>query len=141
MIACAARRDNVYIRYNIYFWIPPHLTPEEEIQAGRQIVLQGREVFLQKAPYLSNEEQRRIEDAKHISGNKRIILGVVFAALVIPVFVVAWWLLIAVIPVIILSLGSMLHARTRYRNWVDEMISKYAAHAQKQEGQIDAKIN
>jgi hypothetical protein len=125
-------------RYFIYLWTPPILAPEQEIQIGRQIVLEGREAFLRKTPYLSEEEQQRIEWAKNVSPTKRIIFGVIFAALVIPFLASVWWLVIPVIPAIALSLGTRFHAKNRYRNWIDEMIAKYAAYAQQQEKRVNA---
>lgn len=129
----------MYVRYNIYLWTPPKLTAQEEIQIGRQIVLEGRDVFLQKAPYLSENEQRYIESAKHRTPTQWVILWVIALGVAIPVLIVAWIpFLIVLVPVLIFSGTSLLHARARYRNWVDEMIGKYAAYVAKGH-EIDAK--
>ncbi len=118
----------MYIRYNIYLWAPPKLTPEQEIDVGRQIVLEGREAFLQRAPYLSPDERQRIAAAKQMPPLKRAILIAVFVALLIGALAVAWVpLLIGGGAILLYSGGSLWHARARYHQWVDEMIAKYAA--------------
>lgn len=118
----------MYISYNVYLWSPPILTPEQEIEIGRQIILEGREAFLKRAPYLSEKDRQRAEAAKHYTPKQKIILGVVFAAIVVPAIVFFWLpMLLLIVPVLIYSGGSLLYARSRYHRWVDEMIAKYAA--------------
>lgn len=123
----------MFIPYNIYSWVPPKLTPEQEIQIGKEIAQEGREKFLRRYhPYLSKKEQERITDAEDWTTTQRIrviVIGVLFLGAIIffaaPVFVIA---LPAIVIVLAVSLGSMYFARSRYRRWVDEMIAKYAAH-------------
>jgi hypothetical protein len=117
----------MYIRYSVYLWTPPILTPEQEVQIGRQIVMEGRETFLKRAPYLSQEDQRRMEAAQHYTTKQRIVLGTIFAAMMIAVVVLFWPILLGIIPILLYSGGSLLHARYRYHRWVDDMIAKYAA--------------
>ena len=117
----------VPIQYQLYFWNPPKLTAEQEVQIGREIVLQGREIFLKKAPYLPPDQRRLVEQAPPATP-LRIAVAVVFFGGALVFFAVFWWLLIALVPILLLSLGSMWQARSRYRQWVDEMIAKYATH-------------
>jgi hypothetical protein len=124
-----------YVKYNIYLWGPPTLTPEQEIEIGREIALRGRDYFRQRAPYLSNEEQQRIEDAKHYTRGHKIKIIVVAILLFGPCIVFISrtpriWVpfLIALVPILVLSLGSLLHARARYHKWINEMLAKYATH-------------
>jgi hypothetical protein len=117
----------LYIRYSVYLWTPPILTPEQEIQIGHQIVVEGREVFLKRAPYFSHEDQRHIEAARHYTTKQRIVLGTIFAAMMIAVVVLFWPILLGIIPILLYSGGSLLHARNRYHRWVDDLIAKYAA--------------
>jgi hypothetical protein len=114
-------------RYTLYFWCPPQLTPEQEIEIGRQIVLEGREVFLKRAPYLSEEDRRRIEAAKQMAPWQRVLAGITLTVMVIGALMVAWLPLLMVgVPIFLYSGGSLWHARSRYHRWVDEMIAKYA---------------
>ena len=118
----------MYIRYNIYLWTPPKLTPQQEIEVGRQIVLEGREAYLKHAPYLGPDERQRIAAAKQMPPLKRAILIAVFVTLLAVALAVAWLpLLIGGGLVLLYSGGSLWHARARYHQWVDEMIVKYAA--------------
>jgi Flp pilus assembly protein TadB len=122
----------MYVRYNLYFWTPPILTPEQEIQVGRQIVLEGRETFLKRAPYLSDEDRRHVEAGKHYTPKQRIILCFIGVVFLIVLIVTAWPLLFGIIPIVLYSGGTLWHSRARYHRWVDEMIAKYAASAAQQ---------
>jgi hypothetical protein len=116
-----------FIQYQLYFWNPPTLSAEQEIQIGREIAMQGRDVFLKKAPYLPGNQRQLVEQAPPIKPRGIAIL-IVFCGAMLWFFAVFWWLLIGLVPILLLSIGSLLHSRSRYRKWVDEMIGKYAAH-------------
>lgn len=120
------------IRYNIYLWTPPTLTPEQEIQVGREIARVGRDACLRQTPYLSKEEQQRIAATQNLSTPRKMVIGLIGVLLVgLMVFTGGIALaiaLIAVTPLLVLSIGSLLHAKKRYQRWVDEMLAKYAAH-------------
>jgi Flp pilus assembly protein TadB len=121
------------IRYNIYFWFPPILTPEEEIEAGRQIAIKGREWYLSQTPYLNQHETARIENARTMTKEQKFRLigigGVFFGLILFTVgakFLVA---LLVAMPILALIMGSLYLSRRRYHRWVDDMIAKYAAYA------------
>jgi hypothetical protein len=123
----------VPIRYRLYFWNPPILTSEQELEFGRQIVTQGRAAFFEQYhPYLSDKEQQQIQHSKQMMPKQKtraIILAVLFFGPLL--FFVGAPLLVFVLlasPILALSLGTMLVARKRYRRWVDEMADKYARH-------------
>ncbi len=121
------------VRYNIYTWCPPILTPEEEIEAGRQIVIKGREWYLSQTPYLSRHETARIENAKTMTKEQKfrlIGIAVVFFGLVIFMVGAKFFIaLLAATPILALIMGSLYLSRRRYHQWVDHMIAKYAAYA------------
>lgn len=112
------------IRYTLFFWTPPILTPEQEIEIGRLIVLEGREKFLQRAPFQANRRGR--VDFRNFGMRQWIIL-IAFVALIIPGLIVFWLpMLIACFLIGIYSGGSFLLSRYYYGRWVDKMIGKYA---------------
>jgi hypothetical protein len=130
-----------YIRYNVYFWAPPTLTPEQEIHIGGEIAREGREAFLERHhPYLSKREQEQIVEAKNRTPAQNARVWIVATLFFGPLLFFAWPViligLLACIPIFGLSIGSMLLSKGRYRRWVDEMVAKYAAHAA-QHGQIE----
>jgi Flp pilus assembly protein TadB len=129
------------VRYTLYFWNPPILTPEEEVEAGRQIVTTGGpEVWKKKAPYLPERERARAET----SGARRLtmpqgILLIILLLSVLALIVVAgprlWVPLgvtlgVACVTVLPLSLYTLVTARKRHHNWVDKMVANLP-HAQK----------
>jgi len=129
----------MYILYNIYSWNPPKLTPEQEIYLGREIALAGREAFLRRYhPYLSKKEQAQVQMSQNMTTSQKIkalIIGALFFAPMIffgPA--VPLVLLVAFVPIVGLSMGSLLLSRNRYRRWVDEMIGKYAKHVAETQG-------
>ena len=68
----------VPVRYTLYFWNPPILTPEQEVEAGRQIVLTGGpEAWKKKAPYLPEERTRAEAYASTKRTARQIILAVI----------------------------------------------------------------
>jgi hypothetical protein len=128
-------RDRLYVRYNVYGWTPPKLSPEQEIEIGREIALHGRSKILELAPYLSERERQQIAAAKNRTATQKITVTTVAVlffgacryviasnrALLVP-------FLIALFAIGGFSLTSLLGARAAYRKWVDEMLAKYAAH-------------
>jgi hypothetical protein len=115
-------------RYNLYFWTPPKLTPEQEIEIGRQIVVVGRDAFLQRTPYLSERESKHVEAGKQLTRRQRIILAVVGVPLMIAALAaLPLVILLGAGAVVIYSGSTLLHSRSLYRRWVDDMIAKYAA--------------
>ncbi len=123
------------VRYRLYSWSRPKLTLEEEIAVGREIAVKGKDVFLRQAPYLSEIERQRIENAKKQTAVQKIgiiVLAVIFFGPAI-IFLGADWIriLIVLVPVLIVSIGSLLTAKASYRKWADEMVTKYAAHVAK----------
>jgi hypothetical protein len=123
------------VRYRLYSWSRPKLTLEEEIAVGREIAIKGKDVFLHQAPYLSEIERQRIENAKKQTVVQKIgmiVLAILFFGPAI-IFLRADWIriLIVLVPVLIVSIGSLLAAKASYRKWVDEMVAKYAAHVAK----------
>jgi hypothetical protein len=132
------------IKYFIYFWSPPTLAYEEEVEVGKQIVLMGREKFLELTPYLSQEGRSRNKYYRNLRNNNpgryawTVLIAVSFFAIAIYTIIATNHLanflivlLIAGVPIGLLSIGSMMSARARYRRWVDEMVAKYAAHMAK----------
>lgn len=120
------------IRYRIYTWTPPRLTPEQEAALGRQIALEGRERFLEKHhPYLGEDEQAQLVAAKTWTIGQKVILGFVgvmfFGLAALTGGLLLLVALITCSPILALSMGSLLVSRNRYRKWVDEMLGKYAA--------------
>jgi hypothetical protein len=102
----------------------------EQIEIGREIALNGRDYFRRRAPVLSNEEQQRTYDAKHYIRGQKIKIIVVAILLFGPciVFISSTpriWVpfLIALVPILVPSLCSFLHARARYHKWIDEMLA------------------
>jgi hypothetical protein len=121
----------VPIRYRLYFWNPPKLTPEQELSIGREIVTLGRAAFLEQYhPYLSDKEQQQIQHSKQMTPKQKtraiILAALFFGPIVFFVGAPLLILLLVVSPILALSLGTMLVARNRYRRWVDEMADKYA---------------
>jgi hypothetical protein len=52
----------VPVRYTLYSWNPPILTPEQEVEAGRQIVMTGGPAaWKRKAPYLPDRERANFD--------------------------------------------------------------------------------
>ena len=132
------------VRYTLYFWNPPILTPEEEVEAGRQIVTTGGpEVWKKKAPYLPERERARAE----ASGARRLtmpqtILLIILLLSVLALCVVAgprlWIPLgvtlgVACVTVLPLSLFTLVTTRRRYHDWIDKMVAAYL-DAEKEEG-------
>ena len=114
------------LRYYLYFWTPPVLTAAQEIEAGRSIVMEGREKFLKRtAPF--NDAMRVLP---RDFGPGRWIAIAIFAALMIPTLI-AFWLPIFIGVAIIGSYsgGTLALSRYYHRRWADQMIAKYAAHA------------
>jgi hypothetical protein len=104
----------MFVRYNVYGWAPPKLTPEEEIEIGREIVLKGRDFYLNQAPYLSKDEQLLIESAKHYSATQKFIIRftciLFFGAAIVFGGAKLLVIFIAATPILILSIGSLLEA-------------------------------
>jgi hypothetical protein len=123
------------VRYRLYSWSRPKLTLEEEIAIGREIAIKGKDVFLRQAPYLSEIERQRIENASKQTVVQKIgiiTLAALFFGPVIIFLGVTWIrILIVLVPVLIVSIGSLLAAKASYRKWVDEMVAKYAAQIAK----------
>jgi hypothetical protein len=123
----------MYIRYNIYSWTPPKLTPEQEIYLGREISLEGREAFLRRNhPYLSKNEQDQVQMSQNMTRSEKIKILVIgtlfFGPMIIFVPAIPLVALLALTPIIGLSMGSLVISRNRYRLWVDKMIAKYAKY-------------
>lgn len=52
----------ILIRYVLYFWNPPILSPEQEIEVGHEIIATGgTDLWKKKAPYLPSNERERAE--------------------------------------------------------------------------------
>jgi multisubunit Na+/H+ antiporter MnhG subunit len=123
------------VRYRLYSWSRPKLTLEEEVAVGHEIAIKGKDIFLRQTPYLSAVERQRIENAKKQTVAQKIgviALAVLFFGPAIIFLGVDWTrFLIVLVPVLIVSIGSLLAAKASYRKWVDEMLAKYAAHVAK----------
>lgn len=120
------------IRYTLYFWNPPILTAEQEVEVGRQIVTTGgADVWKKKAPYLHGRERARVEayaSAKPTS--PQIILAVIAVLGLLAVLVAAGPRLLVPLGVVCvmvlpLSVYTLLTARKRYHNWVDQVVAAY----------------
>lgn len=122
----------VPVRYTLYFWNPPILTPEQEVNAGRQIVMTGGpEAWKKKAPYLPDKERARVEA---YASTKRTVPQVILAVTGLLAFLAIaiaagprlWIILgVACVTVLPLSLYTLVTARKRYYDWVDKMVSAY----------------
>lgn len=123
-----------YVKYNIYFWSPPALTPEQELEIGHQIATHGRDHFRQQAPYLSEKEQRTLATARNYTPAEKVRLwaisivffgGCGYVILSNKRLLMMFLVTLAVIG--LFTIGSMLYARHRYHAWLDEILAKYAA--------------
>jgi hypothetical protein len=119
--------ERVFVRYRIYFWNAPILRLDQEIQIGKEIAREGRDSFLRRHhPYLGDDEQQRIAATAQMTPALKSRAFVLAALFFVPIIIfVGPGLLIVLalaLPVLVLSIGSMLIARSRYHRWVDEMI-------------------
>ena len=127
------------IRYALYFWNPPILTPEQEVEAGRQIVMTGGpEAWKKKAPYLRDRERARAEaDASSERTVLQMILVVIvllgFLAIAVVIAGPRPWVPLGVVCVTVLplSLYTLVTARRRYHTWVDKVVDAYLDDVEK----------
>ena len=128
----------VPVRYTLYFWNPPILTPEQEVSAGRHIVMTGgAEAWKKKAPYMPEIERARV---KAYARTKRTVPQLILAVAVLLgflAFIVAagprLWIPVGVVCVTVppLSLYTLATARKRYRSWIDKVVAAYLHDADK----------
>jgi Flp pilus assembly protein TadB len=116
------------IRYPLYFWTPPTLTPAQEIEVGRQIALEGRDKFLQRtAPF---KGQVFIWPAFENFSPREWLAVAIFAAMIVATLVL--FLVPLVIFVIVIggySGSTLVMSRHYHRKWTEQMLAKYAAFA------------
>jgi hypothetical protein len=119
------------IRYYVFSWTRPVLTPEQEIEIGRLIAAEGRDAFLKGThpfPHAENANRKPV-------GPVEWIAVIVFIGLLLWSFVLFWLpMLIVIVPISLYSGGSYLYAQQCRRRWVDEMIGKYAASVAREPG-------
>ena len=128
----------VPVRYTLYFWNPPVLTPEQEVSAGRHIVMTGGpEAWKKKAPHMPEMERARVEA---YATTKRTVPQLILAVAVLLGFlaiIVAagprLWIPLGVVCVTVLplSLYTLATARKRYHSWIDKVIAAYLDDAEK----------
>jgi hypothetical protein len=120
-----------YVRYRIYLWTPPLLTPEQQVEAGRQIVANGgADEWKKKAPYLPPEEQAAVANARRNPNALQKALLIALAAgavLAVAAFVPGAAIALGVVAITIvpIGVGSLIHSKNRYQKWVDEMVEVY----------------
>jgi hypothetical protein len=126
------------IRYTLYFWNPPILMPEQEVEAGRQIVTTGGpDAWKKKAPYLPDRERAR---AEAYATTKRTVPQLILAAAVLLGFLAVivaagsrLWIPLGVVcmTVLPLRLYTLVTARKRYHSWIDKVVAAYLDDAEK----------
>ena len=122
-----------YVRYRLYFWNAPILTPKQEIDAGRQIVMDGGpEAWKKRAPYLPPDERPTEGDSSPKRRTIAILILLGFLAIVILAGPVLWIPLgIVCITVLPLSMYTLFSARKRYHSWVDKVVDAYLLDAER----------
>ncbi|MGD0764106.1 MAG: hypothetical protein ABR929_13120 [Roseiarcus sp.] len=125
------------VRYTLYFWNPPILTPEEEVEAGRHIVMTGgAEAWKKRPPYTPEKEWARVEAyATPKRTVPRLILAVAILLGFLAVIVASGprlWIPVGVVcaTVLPLSLYALATARKRYHSWIDKVVVAYLDHAE-----------
>lgn len=133
----------MYVKYSLYFWNPPILTPQQEIEVGRMFTEMGREAAIKRAPYLAANERAHMAAAQHRTAGQWAILMLIAVAffggcawVIVSNRVLLVTFGIALIPLLAFSLPTLLSSRRRYERWVDLMMARYVKALQ--QGKTDA---
>jgi hypothetical protein len=124
-----------YVRYRLYFWNPPILTADQEIDAGRKIVMSGGpEALKKRALYLPPEERPTEGDEK--SSPMRMTISIIillgFLLLIVSAGPILWIPLgIVSVTVLPLSIYTLKTARSRYHDWIDKVVDAYLIDAER----------
>jgi hypothetical protein len=128
----------VPIKYRLYFWNPPILSPAEQVAAGRMILMNGgKAAWLKRTPYLPQDESEaiaRAADWKRKSllqktreiGLPLIFFGAIFAFVGTLILVPLLLVCATILPI---SLYTRWQAKKRYQKWVADMVHAYSDHA------------